>query len=85
METMGLGILENITKEEMELAVATIERKRAKEEKKDLINEETKKLFNAIAEIERLGGSVRLIGGGYVPCGKKINECGASKIYVRDY
>ena len=82
MEMKGIGLLGNITEEEMKVAISAIENKRKISERKAKLVEAEKRLFDTIKEIESLGGSVGLSGCGYVPCGTRINSTDATQLRV---
>jgi hypothetical protein len=78
----GIGLLGNITEEEMELAVATIKADREEKVRKAKIDELEKTLISAIKEIRELGGSVRLHGGGYVYASTSVNSTVSSSLEI---
>ena len=82
MEIKGIGLLGNITEEEMELAISAIKNKRKIGERRAKLVEAEKRLFDTIKEIESLGGSVGLSGCGYVPYGTKVNSTKATQLRV---
>lgn len=65
---ISLGVLENVTEEEMQLAIKAIETDRKEKVRKAEIAELQKILMDTINRIYELNGSVRLtIGGKYLP------------------
>lgn len=65
---ISLGVLENITEEEMQLAIKAIEIDRKEKNRKAEIAELQKILMDTINRIYELDGSIRLtIGGKYLP------------------
>lgn len=79
----NLAILENITEEELKIAVDAINRKRESETwdaKQAYLESE---LNRVLALIDEMGGVV-LLNGGYVPVRTALNGRYESKVYIRN-
>ena len=72
---VSLGILENVTEEEMQLAIKAIETDRKEKIRTAEIIELKKILMDTINKIYELNGSVCLtIGGKYLPVDAKLHS-----------
>ena len=78
-----VGILGNITEEEMELAISTIQQNRDNKARIARIKELEKTLHSCIQEIHSLNGSVHIVGGVYVPISTKVNSSCQTALFVR--
>lgn len=84
MEKKFFGVLENVTMEEMELAIQTIQKKREEDASRVArIKELEKEMNDIIREIYSLNGKVVIGGGKYIPCDSKVNISPQTMILVR--
>ena len=76
MNMVSLGVLENITNEEMELAIKAIETDRKEKIRKAKIQELKTTLMETLEQIYELKGDVRFTEGGkYIPVsGWRLNK-----------
>lgn len=70
-----LGILENITEEEMKIAMEAIQKDREEKSRLKRLKALEKQLFETVDEIYKLKGAVRLnMDGRYIPVGARLES-----------
>ena len=70
-----LGILENITEEELKIAMEAIQKDREEKNRLRRLKELEVQLLEIVDEIYKLNGAIRLnMGGKYVPVGARLES-----------
>lgn len=69
-----IGVLGNITENEMEIAIKAIEKSRGEKARIAKIKELERTIRESIKEIHSLNGTVFINGGGYVPTQTRIDS-----------